>query len=66
MTRSEVKQVFATDDEGRFVNLVIPPQGEFPEIDLTGKKRLELSLDEIIRLKKYAGKLYSTAEKEPE
>lgn len=64
MTRSEVKQIFETDAEGRFVNLIIPSLGEFPEIDLTGKKRLELSIDEIVRLKKYAGKLYSSAEKE--
>ena len=63
MTRDEVKKIFETDAEGRFVNLVIPPIGEFPEIDLSGKKRLELTLDEIVRVKTYAGKLYSSVDK---
>lgn len=59
MTREEVKKLFKTDEEGRFINLVIPAVGEFEEIDLTGKKRLELTLDEIVRLKTYAGRLYA-------
>ena len=62
MTREEVKKIFETDDEGRFVDLVIPAVGEFKEINLTGKKRLELTLDEIVRLKTYAGRLYSEVE----
>lgn len=62
MTREDVKKIFQTDEEGRFVHLIIPPIGEFSEIDLTGKKRLELSLDEIVRVKKYASELYSKVE----
>lgn len=62
MTREEVKKLFETDEDGRFVDLVIPAVGEFEEIDLTGKKRLELTLDEIVRLKTYAGRLYAEVE----
>lgn len=60
MTKQEIDKIFATDEEGRFVNLVVPALGEFPEIDLSGKKRLELSLDEVIRVKKYAAKLHQS------
>ncbi len=62
MRASEIEKIFATDEEGRFVNLVIPALGKFPEIDLSGKKRLELSLDEVVRVKKYAGILYAECE----
>lgn len=54
MTRAEIDKLFSTDEEDRFIELVIPEKGEFPELNLIGKKRLELSLDEVVRLKQYA------------
>lgn len=54
MSREEIDKLFETDDEGRFLRLVIPASNEYPELNLKGKKRLELSLDEVVRLKQYA------------
>ena len=31
------------------------------EMNLIGKKRLDLNIDEVVRVKKYAGKLYEEA-----
>lgn len=58
MNRKEINVIFETDKEGRFLHLVIPPDGEQPQIDLSGKSRLELTIDEVVRIKKYSSKLY--------
>lgn len=58
MTREDIDKIFEVDSEGRFVNLIIPALGEFPELDLSGKKRLELSLEEVVCVKKYAAMLF--------
>lgn len=59
MNRTEFNAIFETDKEGRFLHLVIPPDGEQPQIDLSGKSRLELTIDEVVRIKKYSSKLYA-------
>ena len=39
LTKDEFKKIFEKDDEGRYVNLVIPPMfGKFPGMDLRGKR----------------------------
>lgn len=53
-TREKFKELYKTDDEDKFINLVIPAMWGFPQMDLRGKKRLELTLDEVVQLKKYA------------
>ena len=58
MNREEIDRLFETDDEGRFMRLIIPATKEYPELNLKGKKRLELSLDEVVRLKQYATYLH--------
>ena len=62
MTRKEVDRLFETDSEGKFIRLVIPPLYGSPELNLIGKTRLELSIDEVVSVKKYAGKLYTAAQ----
>ena len=54
MSREEIDRLFETDDEGSFLRLVIPASNGYPELNLKGKKRLELSLDEVVRIKQYA------------
>lgn len=58
LTREEMYKQFETDDDGRFVSLVIPPEEGEPELVLTGRKREELSIDEIVRIKKYSRELF--------
>ena len=57
MENEEIKKIFETDEEGRFVNLVIPEFDGMPEINLTGKKKLELTATEVARYKIYARSL---------
>lgn len=64
MTRKEIDAIFETNESGEFVRLIVPPMYGFPEMNLIGRKRIDLSLDEVINVKKYAGKLYSEAEEE--
>lgn len=63
-----VKYLFEADSEDRYVRLIIPY--EFVkqcnvedlfngDVNLIGKKKTELSLDEIVLVKKYAGKINS-------
>lgn len=61
MTRKEVDAIFETNLNGEFIRLIVPAMYDFPEINLIGKKRLDMTLDEIVLVKKYAGKLYSEA-----
>ena len=67
--RELIDYLYETDEEGRFVRLVIPRSEVneelinklFPDLqgDLSfiGKKKLELSLDEVVIVKQYATKL---------
>lgn len=61
MTIKEIDNLFATDNDDRFINLIIPKDKLGEELNLIGKKRMDLSLDEIIRVKKYASLLYEEA-----
>lgn len=58
MTREEADKIFAKDADGKFINLHIPAIGNIPELDLRGKAPLELSIDEIVALKKYSEYVY--------
>ena len=63
MTIAEIDELFRVDEEGRFVNLVLPNDKLGDELDLRGKRQLDMSIDEIVRIKKYASKLYEEAAK---
>ena len=59
LSKEQIDELFFQDSDGRYVNLVIPYiNDDYPEIILTGKRDDELMLEEIVRLKKYAGVLY--------
>lgn len=61
------KNLFEVDSEDRFVRLIIPfdflkgySYGDFAfhgNLNLIGKKRTELSIDEVVAVKKYSAKL---------
>lgn len=57
-TRDEIERLFSTDEEGRYLYLVIPADKFNPEVSLIGRKQMELSLEEIVRVKTYANNLY--------
>lgn len=61
MTIEEVDKVFEVDDDGKFINLVLPNDKLGEEINLIGKRMLDLDKKIVIRIKKYAGKLYEEA-----
>lgn len=63
MNIRDIEEIFATDSEGKYIKLIIPATADMPEMDLSGKTKLELSLDEVVRLKKYAYELYSSVDK---
>lgn len=60
-TREEIDELFSTDEDGRYLNLVLPHDKLGEEVSMIGKKRLELSIDEVVRVKQYANKLYEEA-----
>lgn len=54
MESADVKEIFKTDSDGRFINLIIPELDGMPELNLSGKQKLELTSEEVTRLKIYA------------
>ena len=62
MKRNEIDAIFEVDNEGKFLRLVIPPLYGFPRMNMVGKKKTEMSADEVVLIKKYAYMLYSNAE----
>lgn len=60
----EYKKIFAKDENGCFINLIIPKDEENEELNLIGKNPSEFSVDEIIRMKKYSGQLYRKVNKD--
>jgi len=61
MTREEIKELFMVDSEGKFINLIIPEKNEYPQLNLIGRNQLDLTLDEVVRVKQYAAYLYKNA-----
>lgn len=62
MNSNDFKKIFAQDEDGRFVHLIIPELDGMPELDLTGKKELELNSEEVSRLKIYLRELNRMAD----
>lgn len=58
MTRNEIEKLFETTVDGTFVNLIIPKDKLGDELNLIGKKQIDLTLEETIRVKQYAAHLY--------
>ena len=66
MTENEYKKLFEKDNDDRYIRLIIPSDfvklflKDNKEINLIGKKDLDLTTDEIIILKRY---IYELKEK---
>lgn len=55
--KKDIAITFAMDDEGRFLNLVIPDMDGLKGKDLTGKRQTELTAYEVSLLKVYSREL---------
>lgn len=58
MTREEYKELFKVDENGVFINLIIPKDEFGEELNLIGKLPEDFTLEEIIRMKKYSQKMF--------
>ena len=60
----EYKRLFEQDDDGSFVNLVIPKSVDGDEINLTGKHPRDYTLGVIVRMKKYSDEMFELVDKD--
>lgn len=58
MTYQEYLELLRKNEDGSYVNLIIPATDTEKELDLRGKRPLNYTLDEVIRLKKYVSSLF--------
>lgn len=64
LKKEEYYNLFETDENGTFIRLIIPINEPYEsetnkeELNLIGRKNTELSIDEIVRVKKYSQKLF--------
>lgn len=58
MTYQEYREIFRQDENGRYENLIIPKSEVEKELNLIGKSPSEVTIDEIIRIKKYAAEVF--------
>jgi len=64
-TKEEYNYIFEKDENGAFVRLIIPANVPVEiseckdELNLIGKLPKDFTLDEIVRMKKYAGAINS-------
>jgi len=61
--REEIDKIFETDENGRFIRLIIPKSiakiyDIEDDINLKGKTKLELTPLEVVMVKRYANELY--------
>lgn len=64
MTYNDYKKLFQRDENGSFVNLIIPASKNEEELNLIGKLPEDFSADEIIRMKKYSADMFELVDKE--
>ena len=60
----EYRYIFEKDNNGCYVRLVIPEEDNFPELNLIGKSQQDFTTDEVIRMKKYANKMFNKVDKQ--
>lgn len=63
ITYAQYKQMFRKDADGCYIQLVLPGSADLPELDLSGKRPEAYTVEETIRLKKYAGKMFRMVDK---
>lgn len=64
ITYSDYKKLFQRDENGSFVNLIIPASNYEEELNLIGKLPKDFSVDEVIRMKKYSADMFEMVDKE--
>ena len=63
LTYAEYKELFRKNDDGSYKSLIIPAAKDLPELNLSGKLPADYTVDEIIRMKKYAGEMFRLVDK---
>lgn len=63
MEYKEYLELFRIDNQGAFVNLIIPASNGEEELNLIGKLPSEFTIDEIIRMKKYSADMFEQVDK---
>ena len=58
ITKEEFERMFETDENGCYVNLIIPAMEGFPEMNLIGKRPEEYTVEEIAHSKTYRRAMY--------
>ena len=53
MTRAEYDEMFRKDENGCYVNLIVPPLDGYPEMNLIGKDPMDYTIEEIANSKAY-------------
>jgi hypothetical protein len=59
----EYKRLFKQDEDGSFLNLIIPKSVDGDELNLVGKHPRDFTLGEIVRMKKYSADMFELADK---
>lgn len=59
----EYKRLFEQDEDGSFLNLVIPKSVDGEELNLIGKHPRDFTLGEIVRMKKYSADMFELVDK---
>lgn len=63
ITYEEYLNTFAKDENGKYMQLIIPATELSAEINLIGKTDAEFTLDEIIKMKQFASRLFALVDK---
>lgn len=64
ITYSDYKKLFQRDENGSFVNLIIPASNYGEELNLIGKLPKDFSVDEVVRMKKYSADMFDLIDEE--
>lgn len=61
---NEYKRLFEQDEDGSFINLIIPKSVYGEELNLIGKHPRDYTLGEIVRMKKYSAEMFELVDKD--
>lgn len=64
ITYREYKRLFEQDEDGSFLNLIIPKSVDGEELNLIGKHPRDFTLGEIVRMKKYSFEMFELVDKD--
>ena len=59
----EYKRLFKQDEDGSFLNLIIPKSVDGDELNVVGKHPRDFTLGEIVRMKKYSADMFELVDK---